>query len=472
LIAGWWYLRNFVLYGELTGTAMMTRIFGARETPLTTMQLLVQLREVWETFWVGFGWGNIRAQPAIYAALEIIVAASGIGLLLAFVRRRDRLRPTFVKALPFFVLAFWIVVAFVELVNWMQITQAPHGRLFFPALPALAPLAAFGLTQWVPKRVQPLAARCSAAALCALALYAPFAILQPAYAYPAPLTAREAQTLAHRVDINYDNKMKLLGYELSTGRARPGEAVALTLDWQSLATMDQDYSIGIHLVDSAGRVIGARDSYPGHGLLPTRLWQPGQMIRDPYWLPIASDAAAPRVAWIEVALYSRQDRRDLPAFDPSGQALPTPIVGRLKISGPNPIPPRAQNVTQFSFGKQIDLIGYDLQAKVPSSGLDLTLYWKRAAPIESDYTVFVHVLDSNGKVVDQKDIQPAQGDNPTSLWDDGEIVPDEYKFSLPSGVYRVEIGLYREQTGERLPVTDAQGNALGDHVTLSVEVTR
>ncbi len=473
LIAGWWYLRNLVLYGELTGTAMMVRIFGARETPLTTMQLLVQLREVWETFWVGFGWGNIRAQPAIYTALEIVVAASGIGLLLAFVRRRDRLRPTLLKALPFFVLAFWIIVAFVELVNWMAITQAPHGRLFFPALPALAPLAAFGLTQWVPQRAQPLVARGAALALLGLAVYAPFAILQPAYAYPAPLTVSESQNLAHRVDINYDNKMKLLGYNLSANRALPGEAVTLTLDWQSLAAMDQDYSIGIHLVDSTGRVIGARDSYPGHGMLPTRLWQPGQMIRDTYWLPLAADAAAPRVASIEVALYSRQDRRDLPAFDPSGHALSTPIIGRLKISAPNSMTPRAQNATQFSFGKQIDLIGYDLnsaKAAQPSPGLDLTLYWKRAAPIDSDYTVFVHVLDSTGKVVDQKDIQPAQGDNPTSLWDDGEIVPDEYKFSLPSGAYRVEIGLYREQTGERLPVTDAKGNTLGDHVTLSVEV--
>jgi hypothetical protein len=473
LIAGWWYMRNWALYGELTGTAMMVRIFGARETSLTAMQLLTQLREVWETFWVGFGWGNIRAQPAVYTVLEIVVAMSGIGLLLGFVRRRDRFHPTLVKALPFFVLAFWVVVALVELVNWMQITQAPHGRLFFPALPALAPLAAFGLTQWVPKRVEPLFARSAAVALFAFASYTPFAILQPAYAYPPFLSA--VPTNPNHVEINYGDKMKLLGYDIAPNRIHPGEWATLTLYWQSIATMDQDYSIGIHVTDSGGRVISARDSYPGHGLLPTRLWRAGQILRDSYWLPIADDAPAPGIAWIQVSLYSRDNRRDLPAFDPNGNAVSTPIVGRLKISGQNTVVPRPQNTVLYSFGKSIELIGYDLnlvKGAQASQGLDLTLYWKRAAPIEADYTVFVHLLDASGKVVAQRDTQPAQGDNPTSLWGDGEIVPDHYSFPYIVGADHIELGFYSTQTGERLPVTDTKGNALGDRVTLSVGIGR
>lgn len=473
LVAGWWYARNLMLYGELTGTAMMTRIFGARVTPLTTTQLIAQLSEVWETFWVGFGWGNIRANPAVYSLIEIIVALSGVGLLLGLVRRRAHFRSTLVTSLPLFVLALWIAVAFVELLDWMQITQAPHGRLFFPALPALAPLAVLGLTQWAPTRAQPFVARGVAIAFFAFAAIAPFVILQPAYAFPSFLD--ESPAISNRVEINYDNKMKLLGYDITPNRVRPGEWTTLTLYWQSLTTMDQDYSIGIHVVDSSGRVIGARDSYPGHGLLPTRLWRAGQILSDAYWLPIADDATAPSIGWIQVSLYSLQDRRDLQAFDPNGNEVPTPIVGRLKVSGPNAIAPRPQNATQYSFGKQIDLIGYDLNlakvsAQTPSQGLDLTLYWKRAAPIDTDYTVFVHILDASGKIVEQSDIQPAQGDSPTSFWDAGEIVPDRHAFTLPRGAYRIELGLYRADTGQRLPVTDTQGNALGDHVTLSVEV--
>jgi hypothetical protein len=81
--------------------------------------------------------------------------------------------------------------------------------------------------------------------LLGLAVIAPFAILEPAYAFPPFLS--DAPTPSHRVDINYDNKMKLLGYDLVPDRVRPGEAATLTLYWQSLAAMDQDYSIGIHV---------------------------------------------------------------------------------------------------------------------------------------------------------------------------------------------------------------------------------
>ncbi len=468
LIAGWWYARNLVLYGELTGTAMMVRIFGARETPLTTMQLLTQLREVWETFWVGFGWGNIRANPIVYQALEILVGLSGIGLLLGFVRRRERLHPTLVKALPFFVLAFWVLVAFVELVNWMEITQAPHGRLFFPALPALAPLAVFGLTQWVPQRAQPVLARGITIPLVAFAAYAPFGILQPAYAYPLSLTVNDVQNLPHRIDINYGGKLELLGYDMSPDRALPGGSVMLTLYWQSLTQMNEDYSIGIHLLDTNQHVIGARDSYPGHGMLPTRLWYAGQMIRDTYWVPVSPNASAPNVARVQVSLYQLETKRELPAFDPQGQAI-TPVFGSLKIASINHVPPRPQNTTDFVFGSKIALLGYDLKL---SQGFNLTLYWKRLAPISEDYTVFVHVIDANGKIIAQQDQQPDNGADPTSLWDDGEVAMDRYTFTLPSdadGTDHIELGLYRAQTGTRLPVTDGKGNALGDHVTLEVK---
>ncbi|MBI4789484.1 MAG: glycosyltransferase family 39 protein [Chloroflexi bacterium] len=460
VVAGWWYLRNLALYGELTGTAMMVRIFGARESPLTWPQLLAQLDEVWETFWIGFGWGNIRANPAVYTFLEILIGLSGLGLLFGFVRRRERLHPTFVKALPFFVLAFWIVIAFVELLHWMEITQAPHGRLFFPVLPALAPLAVFGISQWFPNRIEPIAARAMAVALFVLAVVAPFAILQPGYAYPESLAS--VPYLARPLNIAYGDKMKLLGYELSSEHVLPGGDVTLTLYWQSLATMNEDYSIGIHVLDPSMRVIGARNSYPGRGLLPTRLWRAGQIIRDVYWVPIAADAPAPSVAQIQVALYARESKRDLPAFDPKGQAV-TPIVGRLKIMGANNGAAQAQNSTQFLFGQQINLIGYDLS---PAGGLKL--YWKRVAPIAADYTVFVHVLDANDKVVAQQDQQPADSTNPTSLWDDSEVVTDSYTLAVPGqGQYRIRLGLYRAETGERLPVSDGNGTALGDSVTLA-----
>jgi hypothetical protein len=224
--------------------------------------------------------------------------------------------------------------------------------------------------------------------------------------------------------------------------------------------MDEDYSIGIHVLDGNQRVIGARDSYPGHGLLPTRLWRPGQIVQDTYWLPVAPDAPASGIAQIHISVYTREDKRDLPAFDPNGREV-TSIVGQVKIGGNGNAASRPENETTFSFGKQITLAGYNWDRR------NLILFWKKSAPVAEDYTVFVHVLDSSDNIVKQWDLQPGNGNDPTSLWEDGETVTDVYTVEVSThGMYRVELGLYRPATMERLPVTDGKGAALGDHVTL------
>jgi hypothetical protein len=460
-VAGWWYLRNWLLYGEVTGTEMMVRIFGARAAPLTGAQWLAQLSEVWETFWIGFGWGNIRAAPWVYAFLRVLVVLSSLGLVVGLVRRRAQLRVTLVKAVPLIVLAAWIGFAFVELVHWMDITQAPHGRLFFPVLPALAPLLVYGLAQWAPRIVEPFAARTWAVSLFALGLASPFVVLRPAYAFPRLLYESQVPATAHRVDVTYGAQVKLLAYEVSPNHALPGESISLTLYWQGLAQMDADYSVGIHLQNSQRQVIGERNSYPGHGMLPTRLWRVGQIVQDTYWVPVAAEAPTSGVVQIQVALYTREDRQDLPAKDPAGQVI-TPIIGRFRIGTNQTHKPQPQHPESYRFGKEIALIGYDQTDS-------LTLYWKRLESIAADYTVFVHVLDSDGKIVAQQDRQPAGGDSPTSLWADGEVIPDTYPLrlnSLAPGTYRIEVGLYRPETDARLAVSDESGKEFGDHVEL------
>lgn len=459
LVAGWWYLRNGMLYGEFTGTEMMLSIFGSRQTPLTFDQFNTQLNEVRETFWIGFGWGNVRAQPILYAAFDLLRAASGIGVVVGLVRQRE-------ERLPLFVLVLWILMVIAELVRWMMLTQAPHGRLLFPALPALATMIVFGLTRLASARFQPMIANGLGIVMFMLAAIAPIAILEPAYAFPSPPSAAEVQSIAHRVDINYGDKIKLLGYAVSPRTARTDGSIELTLYWQSLAVMDDDYSIGIALLDSNQHVLASRNSYPGHGLLPTRLWHAGQMIPDSYWLPIPADAPAPSIAQIQISTFSRASNRNLPAFDPNAQAI-TPIIGRFKIGSARPSEARGETSTTYIFGKQIALVGYDLHS---SPSLDLVLYWKRLAPVSNDYTVFVHILDANDKIIAQKDQEPANGSNPTSFWDDGEIVVDNYSFNLPTdarGAYRIQVGLYRADRGMRLSIMDAKENALGDHVILA-----
>jgi hypothetical protein len=94
-----------------------------------------------------------------------------------------------------------------------------------------------------------------------------------------------------------------------------------------------------------------------------------------------------------------------------------------------------------------------------SPELRLTLYWQTPGPLDTDYTVFVHSLASDGTLLGQADGPPVGGHYPTSLWLPGEIVQDSRL--VPQGsVYLV--GLYDPATGERLTAFDGQGNQLAD----------
>ncbi|MEM7348200.1 MAG: glycosyltransferase family 39 protein, partial [Chloroflexota bacterium] len=55
IIAGWWYWRNFTLYGDLTGTSIMVAMMGARVLPPTPGQLLGEVPGLMRSFWGLFG---------------------------------------------------------------------------------------------------------------------------------------------------------------------------------------------------------------------------------------------------------------------------------------------------------------------------------------------------------------------------------------------------------------------------------
>ena len=88
-----------------------------------------------------------------------------------------------------------------------------------------------------------------------------------------------------------------------------------------------------------------------------------------------------------------------------------------------------------------------------------------------DYTVFIHLLDSEGHIQGQADSPPSAGTYPTSVWDAGEVIADLHTISLrpnlPPGEYRLAIGLYDPETGQRLGKIEENGKAEGDHVTIS-----
>lgn len=109
------------------------------------------------------------------------------------------------------------------------------------------------------------------------------------------------------------------------------------------------------------------------------------------------------------------------------------------------------------FGDEIQLSRYRYPApSQPVTGfVPIELEWSPLhAPPSTHFKVFAQLLDAQGHLVSQRDSEPQDGYYPTSQWNAGETVIDRLAIPIPPGLapgeYRVIVGLYRGDTGERL----------------------
>src|SRR5258708_27369122 len=119
------------------------------------------------------------------------------------------------------------------------------------------------------------------------------------------------------------------------------------------------------------------------------------------------------------------------------------------------------------FGRAITLQSVSLSsiASVPGHVLGITLTWTTSEPLAKRYKVFIHLLDSDGKLVAQRDSEPGDNLAITTTWVPGKPIIDRHglliPLSAPAGTYSLILGLYDlNDPQSRLPVGTA------DHMTL------
>ena len=106
----------------------------------------------------------------------------------------------------------------------------------------------------------------------------------------------------------------------------------------------------------------------------------------------------------------------------------------------------------YIFDNNIAFLGYDINPVVVSPGqeFEITYWWKALGSVDVDYTIFVHFIDSSGKIAFQHDHAPPR---PTSEWLFWDVISEKYDVYVPSnadeGIYRIRFGLYDAQTGKR-----------------------
>jgi hypothetical protein len=476
LLAGWWYARNWVLYQDPLGTTMFFRALGASPGRKLTLRRFVRELEAFKlSYWAVFGWFNIAVSPSLYRFFDVLVALGIIGLPLALVRGLRK--PRTLSLAMLLLTLVWIAVVAAGYVRYNQMIDAATGRLVFPAISCFSIILSWGLIQLPPRQYSRVFIGVLGAAMLMVAIICPFLYMAPAYAKPTALSNQELESIPNRRHVDYDEQMRLLGYELDGDVFRRGEYVHLTLYWQALTAMDRDYGVSLIVLTPSGDLIGQRDSYPGLGTFPTSQWHPGEAIADRYWVRIQPRTSPPTIGRLGVSLYH------LPTMEylvPSqgGQPIEQVFLEPVRI-----VPWQAQEYAisrpvRFNLANRIDLIGYDLDETEarPREVIHITLYWQARETMDRDYTVFTHIIDGEDYIWAQDDDQPLNGNYPTSFWDPGEMVQDQYEMTLPAeipmGEYEIEVGVYLASTGERLPVLDDAGEMQDNRVLLeTVRVT-
>ncbi|PIE79779.1 MAG: hypothetical protein CSA11_10740 [Chloroflexi bacterium] len=132
-------------------------------------------------------------------------------------------------------------------------------------------------------------------------------------------------------------------------------------------------------------------------------------------------------------------------------------------SPPEIIPP---NPLSVNFGYAAALVGYELAEAAAGDTMPVTLYWRIGSQPDVEYTHFVHLEDK----WDTRWSQVNAFAYPTAQWEPGELVIQRVDLPVavgaPPGFYQVRVGLFNEETGNRLPVLDENGRYAGDSIFL------
>lgn len=465
-VAGWMFARNQILYGDpLALKLMTTSALFPRSGELTPPELFqISLPWMWQTFWGGPTPGDFS--PAILMALGIITIIAFVGFTIYAIRNTHHASRV---ALVF--LLTWLAFILAAQIRFITMTTgADQGRYLFPAISVIALILVVGLdtlthyASRITHHALPLGslAHWFIGSFFLLALFVSFAYTLPAYARPELATANDFARITNIVRVNFADQIELVGYDVDTRAIKPGATLNVTLYWGALAPMNESYRVFVHLIGQYDRSAGGVDVIPGRGAFPTVYWKPGDALRDVVRVPINSNATPGKYA-LEVGLYAVGKNGERLTAIESGEDRA--IIGAIKVAPSAPLVYTPRNALSAQFGDAIELIGYD--ADTTQDELRLALYWRARANVSDDYKVFVHALDANGKILAQADRLPQNGNYPTSIWSAGEMIRDGYVLNISAQTnYRLALGLYRADTGERLPV------GTGDHLDLNIGATR
>jgi hypothetical protein len=451
LLGGWLWLRNWQLYHDITAANMFVAFAGGNRHA-TILQVLSEWRGLWPSMFAIFGWFNLRPPAWLYWIWNGLVIGALVGWVYGLFKNR-RQKTSFETQLnlnsfifnlqqPWFIalwLAAWVAAVYAGLLLFMLKTEAAQGRLLFPAILPLSLALAYGWSRfhWNGVYVLP--------PLLALftTLYSLFFVIQPAYAPPPALANLPPQVEPLTIDLGHG--LQLLGADIETKTAVPGDTIWLTLYWQAATPLEESPEFTLEILGHELERVAQVQGYHGRGLYPASLWPTEQIIADRFAIRLEEPINTPVLAALFTGLVGEESRA---------------TVGELEIE---PMQwPVSDDDALARLGDGIELTAVSLEPAEaqPGDSVTVSVQWRITAPQAQTFTTLVHLLPPEGvgqPPLATGDNQPLAGKYPTHLWEAGELIDDSYTLVVPedieNGRYPIVIGLYDANTFARLPVT-------------------
>ena len=462
LIAGWWLLRNLMIYGDLSGTRPMLTMLPLR-TEMSVWVLIRELPGLFRSWWGTFG---CTAPPA---GFHLVYLAPVLGGLAGLVADRHQLRRDWLQV---GVLLAWLALMGVAYVRWNWVIHAAKGRLLYPAMVSVAGLLGRGWATWHARRRWPALALLAPLALIAAVI--PFAVMAPPLS--SPLVYDDVSEVHPQSSFagRFGSAIDFLGYDLDGTSFEAGDQFDLTLYWHALAQPQEHYTLAVQLVST---VPGETDllinlnTWTGGGNYPTGNWHPGDVIVDRYRLQLPDTVVRTQAWYLQVLLFNADDGIRLPVTLDNQLVGEFAVLTSLRVGATDPedlSPPELDRLAApIRFGEALALDG--VGTTPGDEALGLTLWWRSIAPVDADYIVFVHLYDADGQLVATADAPPLAGGFPTSMWQPGDRVLDERIVAWPTkdgNTPRLGIGWYDPDTGVRLEATTADSARLSEDTAM------
>lgn len=480
VLAGWWFLRNQILYGEPTGFRILTELWGVREASSSWGLLWIELPGIWSSFVGRFGFGQIPLPITFYQLSWglTVFAILGIGfhLFWLFGLRNQPADMTIakiellIKAPSLLLLGLVALITIVVVFAYVLVSPAgAMGRFLFPGLTAFAILIFWGLTRW-PLLFgwhldRPLAIALNGVMFC-VAVWALFGYLQPAYARPDVSPSHQAADPSAETAF-FSPFVTLIDAAVSKSVYMPGETVTLTTRWSVVEKPYGDFYFFAHLIDTeTGELIAQRDTHPATGKFPMSQWQVGDVFHDQIEIPIPQ-TAYPSTADLVIGFYAPVEQYRLAVSDPAGNGLgDSYTVARIRLTERQGAYPNAQT---WNFEGRTRLRGFEYSTRTPAAGepLKITLYWDILDPKLAQRTDIVVLLYGEDGEVVRHTLPFSDGISPSYK---RESAVTEQFIDLdplsPADSGRISLILIDQFTSERVNMVTRRGNWIDNELTL------